>query len=77
MKTNPSRKEGRKHTSNPKFKQKKINTGRHEYLGELSMYAVWSRGRGVAITERSCTETEYIGRGLQKWNHLICCEEEE
>jgi hypothetical protein len=39
--------------------------------------AVQSRGRGVDITEGSCTEAEYIGRGLQTATHLICCEEKE
>jgi hypothetical protein len=32
--------------------------------------AVQSRGRGVDIAEVSCTETEWIGQGLQTSTHL-------
>jgi hypothetical protein len=41
-----------------------------------SIHNLTLRGRGVDITEGSCTEIKYIGRVLQTATNLICCKEE-
>jgi hypothetical protein len=68
---------GRQHTSNPNFKQKKINHGQTRVPRWVVHVPPFNREVEVDITGGHVPRPSTLGGAFKQRQHLICCEEEE